>query len=346
MPEALSLVKRELGPEAVILNTRTLPGAALAGLTGRATVEIIAAPGGAPVRTRETSQRAASAAAPTPGVKAPSSACAPLRAQAEHELPADLMPHFHRLVQQEFSATLAEKLARHIERLPASQRSDPRAVREQLQSLMRGMIPIAGGIELNAGATRRVALVGPPGAGKTTTLVKLAAHFKLRQNRSVAILSLDVHRIANHEQMRRYGELIGVPVLSANSPRGVREALRTLPATDLLLIDTHGVSPTETGRLARLAAMLRAAHADELHLVLPASTSAAVQQRICDTFSPLSATRVVLTRVDEAIGLGVVLGAIERLSGGLSYLSSGQHIPTDLEEATAERVAALVLADG
>jgi flagellar biosynthesis protein FlhF len=189
-----------------------------------------------------------------------------------------------------------------------------------------------------------VALVDPPGSSKTTTLTKLATHFGLRFRKRVALVSLDTHRPGSHDQTRRYAELIGVPVATAQTVSAVREALRGLPESDLLLIDTPGVGWRDRGRFARLAALLRAARPDEVHLTLPASLSARVQERAAGLFAPLGASRLLLTRLDEAIGLGAVLSVIDRLSIGVSYLAGGQRVPTDLEEAQRERLAELVLA--
>jgi flagellar biosynthesis protein FlhF len=206
------------------------------------------------------------------------------------------------------------------------------------------MVPAVGGIELTNGACRRVALIGPPGGGKTTTIAKLAAHFGLRMRKRVALVSFDTHRPGTHDQTRRYAELIGVPAVAAQTVSGVREALQRLPESDLVLIDTPGVGWRDRGRFARLAALLRAARPDEVHLTLPASLSARVQQQAAQTFAPLGVSRLVLTRLDEAVGLGAVLNVIDRLSIGVSYLAGGQRVPTDLEEAQRERLAELVLA--
>jgi flagellar biosynthesis protein FlhF len=141
--------------------------------------------------------------------------------------------------------------------------------------------------------------------------------------------------------LRRYADIIGVETKSAQTVAAVKNALRELADADLVLIDTHGVSGKDRGHYTRLAAILRAARPDEVHLVLPASMHAAVQTRVAERFKPLGVSRVVLTHLDEAVGLGVLLNAIGRLEWGLSYLSDGETVPNHLSEACPVRVADL-----
>mgnify|MGYP001383982335 CR=1 FL=1 len=192
------------------------------------------------------------------------------------------------------------------------------------------------------GRPRRIALVGPPGSGKTTTLAKLAAHYRTRAGRKVALLSLDMHRAGGPEQLRRYAEVLDVPLRSAQTIDEVRQALDALSDADLLLIDTPGIGFRDQGRFARTAALLRAARPDETHLVLPASLTPEVQERTARAFAPLSTTRIILTRLDETIGFGVVLNVMQRFNIALSHVTTGQNVPNDLEIACETRLAELV----
>ncbi len=324
MREALTRVKRELGEDAVILGTRSCSRAGIGGLIRREGVEITAAPPGAgssPPRRAESAREEA---------KPPT-------------LPKHVYHYYQRLVENEVAGELALRLVRRAATLVRGDgASGAGALQDVLRHAIAKMIPVAGGINLTGDALRRVAVVGPAGGGKTTTLAKLAAHFKLRLRKRVAIVSLDMQRLGCNDQLRRYAEIIGVPMRTAQTVAGVKQVFRTLEPVDLALIDTHGVCAGDRGHFARLAAVLRAARPDEVHLVLPASMTSRVQARMAQRFGPLGVSRVVLTHLDEAVGLGVILNTIERLEWGLSYLADGESVPNNIEEACAERMAALI----
>jgi len=328
MPEALALVKREFGSEAIILGTRTTDPHGIGKLMGKRRVEITAAEprGGASRQTAAAATRGSHRAAAN-------SACPSLAERA--------YPHFLELVRGEVADRLAARLA-HEASTAAGDGNDAR-IREEIRKRLVEMIPAAGGVQLVDGKCRTVALVGPPGAGKTTTLAKLAAHFKLRCRKRVALISADARRLGNIDQLQRYAEIIGVPLSAAHSPETLRQAVDDACEHDLVLIDTCGASLAEPARIEELAALFEPSAPDEVHLVIPASMSPSVQQRAGRVFKRLGALRIVLTRLDEALGFGVVLNAMERLGGKLSYLTSGQNVPQDIEEACSRRVSELIL---
>jgi flagellar biosynthesis protein FlhF len=359
MRAALERVKRELGPDAVILGTRSVSAAGLGRLIGREHVEVSAAPADTPSPAprltlkagRSATRRVAEPTRAQPG--GPGSAQhrrgVPPRPVASADcgglpaLPERVYPYFVQLVQNEVAEELAARLLQSAARgTRAGNAADGSALREALQQCIAELIPTAGPVTLVEGETRRIAFVGPAGAGKTTTLAKVAAHLKLRLGQRVGLLSLDMHRPAANEQLRRYAGAFRVPLECAQTEAAVRDALARQPSPACVLIDTPGIGPRDGERFARLAALLRAAQPDEIHLVVPACTTALAQARIGQTFAPLGVSRLVLTHLDEAVGFGVILNATEKLRWRLSYLAAGQNVPRDLEEACSRRIAELI----
>lgn len=339
---ALARVKRELGPDAVLLGTRMRPSAG----TDREEVEITAAPPAAgpprPAAAAATSSPVAGNPPSASGVDEPLNP-SPAVTPRTRGVPESLYPFYLELVQNEVAARIAARIVRQAVGPLNQTTPDPAAIRAALRTQLERMIPAGGGVEVAVGGARRIALVGPPGSGKTTTLAKLAAQLGLRQKRRVAILSLDRHRLGGHEQIRRYAEIIGVPMAEAETAAQVRAACEALASAEAILMDTGGVALRDQPRRAQLVELLAAAQPDETHLVLPASMSAAAQQRAAEAFAPLGVSRLVLTGLDEAVGFGVVLNVLGRLRLPVSYLTTGPRVPQDLLEACSRRLAELIL---
>lgn len=253
------------------------------------------------------------------------------------------MRHYTKLVENDVAEEIAERLLkRAADQLDLDQALDPARLKATLRVYIAQMVPADASLALQPGQKRRVAFVGPSGSGKSSTVVKLAALLRLRQNLNVGLLSLDMHRLDAHEHLKRYAEAIDVPARVAQTIGDVKQGVRDLADVDVILIDTPGVGLREQGRFARTVTLLRAARPDETHLVLPASLDPRVQTRFAEGFSPLGPTRVVLTRLDDVVGTGVILNVVDRLSLGLSFMTSGQNVPNDIEEACGQRIAELL----
>ncbi|QOJ15595.1 MAG: AAA family ATPase [Planctomycetia bacterium] len=286
---------------------------------------------------------AESAVAPS-GVIKPSAASGPRDAEPAPDL-ATLSDALRTAYQRLVTNDVAEELARHLLAQVACGTANPtpQQIDSHLRTLIRDMLPQTAPISLTPGEQRRVAIVGPAGAGKTTTVAKLAAQFKIREGRNVVLLTLDSQRLAAREQLARYAEIIEAPLHGAQGVDEVHDLLARCDA-DLLLIDTPGIGPREEGRFVRLAALLRSARPHEVHLALPGSLSAGACRLAMQRFAPLRVSHLLLTRLDEAVGMGVLLSTLSQAALRLSYVTSGQRVPTDLAAASADEIAAGILA--
>ncbi|MES0874590.1 flagellar biosynthesis protein FlhF [Sinimarinibacterium thermocellulolyticum] len=184
-----------------------------------------------------------------------------------------------------------------------------------------------------------IALIGPTGVGKTTTIAKLAARFAARHGtRDLALVTTDHYRVGAQEQLFTYGRLLGVPVQTAASGEQLRAALLRLSDRKLVLIDTAGMAPRDE-RLGAQFAELRAAHRPVRHwLVLSATTQAADQEDILRRFAPAGLDACVLTKLDEAARIGGVLSAVIRHKLAVPYLCDGQRVPQDLHAARPDQL--------
>ena len=194
------------------------------------------------------------------------------------------------------------------------------------------------------GAERRiVALVGPPGAGKTTTLVKLAARYGLACRRPAQILSTDLIRIGAAEQLRSCASILGIGFQTAETPLALGQALEEYRNKELIFIDTPGFGRRDTEELLELAAFMSSHTEIDTHLVLSASTRAADLMRTVDEFEAFRPAKLLFTRIDETDCFGPILNETVRSGKPLSFLSNGQRIPDDLELATKQGLVGMLL---
>jgi flagellar biosynthesis protein FlhF len=188
-----------------------------------------------------------------------------------------------------------------------------------------------------------VALVGPTGVGKTTTIAKLSADFHLRERRRVGLITVDTYRIAAVEQLRTYADIIELPMEVVATPKAMRAAIERLADRDLILMDTAGRSPRDEVRIQELKAMLAEARADEVHLVLSTVASLPALRKSVQKFAAVGTTAILLTKLDEATGLGSLLPLLLQSGLPLSYLTHGQNVPDDIEPADRRKVARMLL---
>ena len=377
LKEALAQVRRDLGGDAVILNTREVRHRRLFGLRARDQVEVTAAHGAkgaagaghfgprAPTVRIPAGPLDPAAAAVLP----PTTSAGALRSEfgeqlsrlhamvadlsrhgrIDHllpELPPTLVPTYATLLEAEVPETLARRLVRFVaERLEPDEVHRPDVVRAMLRDAVESCVQVAPPIAAIAGTRRVVALVGPTGVGKTTTVAKLAANFKLAQGLKAGLITVDTYRIAAVEQLRTYAEIIDLPLAVANSPAEMPRALDQLGDVDLVLIDTAGRSPRDEVKIRELADFLQSAQPDEVHLVLSAVAGERSLRAAVERFAVARADRLILTKLDEADGLGGVLGVLGQANRPVSYITTGQAVPDDIEPADRGRLARLILGD-
>jgi len=193
------------------------------------------------------------------------------------------------------------------------------------------------------GAQRAViALVGPPGAGKTTTLVKLAARYGLASRKPAHIITADVFRIAAADQLRSLAAILGIGCDVVETPVALAQALEEHRSKEMVFIDTPGLARGEMEDGAELARLLAAHPEIDTHMVLAASMKAEDLTRTADRYSIFKPAKLLFTRMDETERFGSIVNQAARLELPVSFLANGQQIPDDLEPATKERIAALV----
>lgn len=179
-----------------------------------------------------------------------------------------------------------------------------------------------------------IALVGPTGAGKTTTLAKLATNPIAFGGRPVGVLGLDTYRIGAVEQLETYAELAGLPCEVAYDHADLPRALSRLAECDVILVDTPGRGPRQSEDLATIRQWLTRLGPDEIHLVLPASMMPQVMRRTIASFSTFKVTHMLATKLDECPLDSRVFDVVARQGQAMRWYTDGQEVPADLHVAT------------
>ncbi|MDA7951738.1 MAG: flagellar biosynthesis protein FlhF [Pirellulaceae bacterium] len=244
---------------------------------------------------------------------------------------------YSHLIDQEIDPDVARSL---IEGL---QEREGQEVYEELFQKVRQGLEVTGPIATTPGRQRIVALVGTTGVGKTTTIAKLAADYRLRKKYRVGLITVDTYRIAAVDQLRTYAEIIDLPMEVVSTPKEMRQAIDRLSGLDLIFLDTAGRSPQDALQLQELRSMLLEARADEVQLVLSSVTSSQNIRKSIEQFSSVGVTSLLLTKLDEAFQVGHLLGVLQEHSLPVSYLTTGQNVPDDIEVARQGELAKRLL---
>jgi flagellar biosynthesis protein FlhF len=184
-----------------------------------------------------------------------------------------------------------------------------------------------------------VAVVGPTGAGKTTTIAKLAARWCLQHgSQDLALVSTDAYRIGARDQLMTYARILGTPMHAANGGKDLARVLERLKSKKLILIDTAGMGPRDVRLAEQLAALQSGAARARVLLALPAQGEGHALEEIVKAFAPLKPLACILTKVDEAVSLGAVISTTLRHRLKIAYVCDGQRVPDDLHAARDKRI--------
>jgi flagellar biosynthesis protein FlhF len=264
--------------------------------------------------------------------------------QGGEEIPSELFEIYTQLIDADMEDEIARELVFALRQAGTPEQiEDADASHALLSAMVETDIRCTSPIQTQPDQRNVVALVGPTGVGKTTTIAKLAANFRLRDGVKMGLVTVDTYRIAAVEQLRTYAEIIDLPMKVVTSPAEIRQALDDFAGLDLVLIDTAGRSPRDEPQIQELKSILEAADVDEVHVVMSLTASVRSIRMTCEQFQAVNPTALILTKLDEAAGMGSLLSVSKQVSLPVSYLTTGQDVPEDIEPADAGRMTRLIL---
>ncbi len=234
-----------------------------------------------------------------------------------------------KLMTLDLSPDICNQLAGQIDEI-----ENPDEAWRQALHLLASQLPVSGESLIEEGGV--VALVGPTGVGKTTTIAKLAARYVLRHgHHNLALISTDSYRIGAQEQLNTYARILSVPVRSASTPEELGKVLNLLSDKRLVLVDTAGMSQRDLRLSEQLSFLTSGARPVKSFLTLSAITQQSALEQAIKAFGAATIGGCILTKVDEAASLGGALSAAIRSRIPLAFFTDGQKVPEDIHVAHA-----------
>lgn len=329
MRQALSQIKDELGDEAMVVSTRDIRR----GLLGKGIEVSVAIDADSPTERAPAPSTHRAVGAMGAGYSLRDADVERIMAPLRSELRS-----LRSLLRTSSDTRQAEELRREMtatRQALVEFRELPR-VTEDLVTLVKDS-PIAAPSE-----GRVIVLVGPTGVGKTTTIAKLAANTVYKKQQSAAIVTLDTYRVGGEEQMRTYANLIGAPLFVVADPRNLATQVSELEEYDVVYIDTAGRSPRDVPAIRSLRAALSGIGDMEVHLTLALTTPSNVIDANHRRYTGVGVNRLLFTKLDESLDFEELVRAPARLEVPVSFLTTGQAVPEDIESATEESLLTFV----
>jgi flagellar biosynthesis protein FlhF len=365
--DAIPLIKRDLGADALILNTKKIKTGGFLGFFQTEKLEVIAAVESKASKSAKPSQAAQTV--PIQIEKHVPSHGKPVVLADEPQQTEDLISELKSIKQFMMQVIEEDRLPEVLQRL--SLRLGEQEVQKEIQSEIFAKLMVA--LDHNPALTEKqvheaaraeiirmikthqkvnmikdpemVCFIGPTGVGKTTTIAKIAADYMLREEKNVGLITSDTFRIAAVEQLKTYGSILNIPVKVAETPAGLLQAIAELQHCDIILMDTAGRNYQQKQYIEDLEHLLPKTAKIQINLVLSLTSKLEDMKRIIENFKALKMDGLVLTKKDETSSAGAILNLICRYAIPIPYIATGQNVPDDIVAATPEKIADFVLGE-
>jgi len=309
MPEAMKMIRNELGKDAVILNSKVVQKGGIFGFFTKKNIEVIAAVDPQPIPKKQ----------PVPG---PLNDINQFLSDQEIELQ----------LRKEIMSFLLEKW--YVNKGEADFEKICKWGKEYLVNSMSSLS--FGAIDFSK---KYINVVGPTGVGKTTTLAKIAAQAVLKYEKKVAFITTDTYRIAAIDQLKTYAKILNVPMEVTYTLDDFAKAKEKFSDFDLILIDTAGRNFRNKQYVEDLKSIIGFDDDLETILVLALTSKFSDMLDIFEQFTSIKIDKFIFTKVDETSKYGTILNLILKYKIGVAYLTNGQNVPDDIFEASPESIA-------
>lgn len=352
--EALGMIKKELGAQAVILRTESIKSRSHWGNEG---VEVTAAADMTPEdeqimkKTTQENKKSLEYKFQTPLLEPENSMSDRIDLPSEPEYITfqlhgdDKIKFFQKILyKNDLSAFYLVKITKQVLENYQPTMDMPEIAQLFRDSLMRNT-RVSGQLLLRKSKPTIMALIGPTGVGKTTTIAKLATNFSVYGQLKIGLITIDTYRIAAVDQLKTFAEIINLPLKVVYTSQGMMDALDDFLGMNLILIDTAGRSPKNEEQIRELQELLKVAQPDETHLVLSATTKLNDNLDAISRFGIIPIHRLVFTKLDETESYGMIYNVLQIIPKPVSYFTTGQSVPEDIELASEDYLVNKILGD-
>lgn len=361
MPEALDVIREDLGPDAVILHSKPGKKKGLFGLFGKQKIEVIAALDPQPVEKKPqvNDKKKLTKEVKLNEVNKPSDEQTTILAEIKHlkkivelqatknepEFTSDIQLVYNHLLDQEVEEELAKTIIKEVSHLVEDSKevADRKEVQETLKNILIDKLRHYPMQEITT-ENKVVQFVGPTGVGKTTTIAKVAAKLMLEQGKKVAFITTDTYRIAAVEQLKTYARILSVPLEVAYNIDDYKKAVEKLSDVDIILVDTAGRNFRDKKYVQELKT-LTGTQRLATYLVLSLTSKAKDLNDIYDQFHQIPLEAVIFTKMDETTQYGSILNIVLNKQIGIAYITNGQDVPDNILQLTEEDITKFVVGD-
>lgn len=259
-------------------------------------------------------------------------------------LPDNLVLFYRKIVSEGIDVTLSGRIVRILDsKLSEDQKHNFEQINRYGLELIQKQVKVSAPLYNPEKGQKIAVFVGPTGVGKTTTIAKIAAKYTLIDKKKVALVTFDTFRIGAIEQLKIYAKIIGLPVDVVLTPDELPKAVEKRRDADIILIDTAGRNHKDNEYIKEIKAMWSQRLKPDCYLVLASTSSNEVLIDVINRFSEIPVNGLLFTKLDEAEKFGIIFNAMIKAQKPLSYFTTGQRVPEDIEPADARRLSRLIL---
>lgn len=344
--EAILKMKKELGPDAVILSTRTVREKGILGFFKKPKVEIVAAFEEKDLlHSQKPSDKFDKINRELNNLKYMVEEISQNVSQKQYELPEELVNYHTKLIENGVEYYTATSILKVLGQQVNLEGKDEQAIRNIVKYTLMEYIGDAKPLDLKKGVQKTIFFIGPTGVGKTTTLAKLAAQLVMENEYDIGLITSDTYRIAAVEQLKIYSDILELPLEVVYDDEDMYKALVTFKDKDIILVDTAGKSHKEIDKDDGIIKTMNSINNKETYLVISGTTNYNTLKSIIHHYEFIEDYCIIFTKIDEAEGYGNILNAKYLTKRPISYITTGQNVPDDIEIFDREKTVCWLIGE-